>query len=150
MEVCMKKLLPIILVAVLCLTVAFGALVGCNATKPVVGLIALHDENSTYDKNFIDAFKAACEEKGLKQGEYVIATNIPESEKAYQKAAELADAGCKAVFATVSVTVLTSLKPLRNLPTFNSAMPQVRTPSSTRTLFLTSTMHLHPSTIQAT
>lgn len=99
MEVCMKKLLPIILVAVLCLTVAFGALVGCNATKPVVGLIALHDENSTYDKNFIDAFKAACEEKGLKQGEYVIATNIPESEKAYQKAAELADAGCKAVFA---------------------------------------------------
>ena len=99
MEVCMKKLLPIILVAVLCFTVAFGALVGCNATKPVVGLIALHDENSTYDKNFIDAFKAACEEKGLKQGEYVIATNIPESEKAYQKAAELADAGCKAVFA---------------------------------------------------
>lgn len=95
----MKKLLPIILVAVLCFTVAFGALVGCNATKPVVGLIALHDENSTYDKNFIDAFKAACEEKGLKQGEYVIATNIPESEKAYQKAAELADAGCKAVFA---------------------------------------------------
>ena len=83
----------------LCFTVAFGALVGCNATKPVVGLIALHDENSTYDKNFIDAFKAACEEKGLKQGEYVIATNIPESEKAYQKAAELADAGCKAVFA---------------------------------------------------
>ena len=59
----------------------------------------MHDSNSTYDKNFIDAFEAACQAKGLKKGEYVIVTNVPESEECYNKAAELADAGCKAVFA---------------------------------------------------
>ena len=30
-----------------------------------VGFIFLHDENSTYDKNFMDAAKAACEEMGV-------------------------------------------------------------------------------------
>lgn len=95
----MKKLLPVILVAVLCLSLALGVLVGCESTTPVVGLIALHDINSTYDKNFIEAFEAACQAKGLKKGQYVIVTNVPESEDCYNKAAELADAGCKAVFA---------------------------------------------------
>lgn len=95
----MKKLLPVILVAVLCLSLALGVLVGCETTTPVVGLIALHDINSTYDKNFIEAFEAACQAKGLQKGQYVIVTNVPESEDCYNKAAELADAGCKAVFA---------------------------------------------------
>lgn len=95
----MKKLLPIILLVVLCVSLSLGVLAGCETTKPVVGLIALHDSNSTYDKNFIDAFEAACQAKGLKKGEYVIVTNVPESEECYNKAAELADAGCKAVFA---------------------------------------------------
>lgn len=95
----MKKLLPIVLLVVLCVSLSLGVLAGCETTKPVVGLIALHDSNSTYDKNFIDAFEAACQAKGLKKGEYVIVTNVPESEECYNKAAELADAGCKAVFA---------------------------------------------------
>ena len=30
-----------------------------------VGFIFLHDENSTYDKNFMDAAKAACEKLGV-------------------------------------------------------------------------------------
>ena len=95
----MKKLLPVILVAVLCLSLALGVLVGCESTTPVVGLIALHDINSTYDKNFIEAFEAACQAKGLQKGQYAIITNVEESEDCYNKAAELADAGCKAVFA---------------------------------------------------
>lgn len=99
MEVCMKKLLPIIVVLALCLTLALGVFVGCDKTQPIVGLIALHDSNSTYDKNFIDAFEAACQKMGLQKGEYVIVTNVPESEVCYQKATELADAGCKVVFA---------------------------------------------------
>lgn len=33
-----------------------------------VGFICLHDENSTYDKNFIDAAKAACKNAGLERG----------------------------------------------------------------------------------
>ena len=95
----MKKLLPIVLVAVLCLTLAVGVFAACDSTQPLVGLIALHDEKSTYDKNFIDAFKAACEAKGLTDKQYKIVTNVPEDEKCYNFAADLADAGCKAIFA---------------------------------------------------
>ena len=61
-----------------------------------VGFIFLHDENSTYDLNFINGAKAACEAKGV---EYVFKTNIPEGQECYEAAAELADAGCDIVFA---------------------------------------------------
>ena len=37
-----------------------------------VGFICLHDENSTYDKNFIDAAKAACKNAGLSEDQYII------------------------------------------------------------------------------
>ncbi|MEE1275256.1 MAG: BMP family ABC transporter substrate-binding protein [Olegusella sp.] len=60
------------------------------------GFIFLHDENSTYDKNFMDAAKAACEELGVKA---VLKTNIDESEACQQAAEELADQGCGIVFA---------------------------------------------------
>lgn len=61
-----------------------------------VGFICLHDENSTYDKNFIDAANAACENLGV---EAIIKTNIPEGQECYDAAAELVDAGCGIVFA---------------------------------------------------
>ena len=61
-----------------------------------VGFITLHDENSTYDKNFIDAAKEACETLGV---EYTLITNVPEGQECYDKAAELADAGCNIIFA---------------------------------------------------
>ncbi len=61
-----------------------------------VGFICLHDENSTYDLNFINAAKAACEKLGV---DYTIKRNVPETEKAYEAAAELADAGCNIIFA---------------------------------------------------
>ena len=64
-----------------------------------VGFICLHDENSTYDKNFIDAAKAACKNAGLSEDQYIIKTNIPENQKCYDAAAELVDAGCTVVFA---------------------------------------------------
>ena len=38
---------------------------GDNNKKLKVGFIYLHDENSTYDLNFINAAKAACEELGV-------------------------------------------------------------------------------------
>ena len=60
------------------------------------GFICLHDENSTYDLNFIDAAKEACEKMGI---EYVIKTNIPEGQECYEAACELADAGCNFIFA---------------------------------------------------
>ena len=61
-----------------------------------IGLICLHDENSTYDLNFLNAFKEACEAEGV---EYLIKTNIPEGQECYEAAAEFADAGCDIIFA---------------------------------------------------
>lgn len=61
-----------------------------------VGLICLHDEQSTYDLNFITAFKEACNVKGV---EFVIKTNIPEGQECYEAAGQLADEGCNLIFA---------------------------------------------------
>ena len=61
-----------------------------------VGFIMLHDENSTYDLNFINAAKAACEQLGV---EYLIRTNIPEGQECYDAAADLVDSGCGIIFA---------------------------------------------------
>ena len=98
----MKKIVSLMLVLALCLCL----MAGCGAktegkteeTKSdvKVGFIFLHDENSTYDLNFLNAAKAACEDMGI---EYVLRTNIPEGQECYDAAAELADDGCNIVFA---------------------------------------------------
>jgi len=93
----MKKFLSILLICTLML-----GLVGCaggGATKGddfKVGFIFLHDENSTYDLNFINAAKESCELLGV---EYVLKTNIPEGQECYDAACELADSGCDIIFA---------------------------------------------------
>ncbi len=61
-----------------------------------VGLITLHDENSTYDLNFLDAFEEACDKMGV---EAVIKKNVPEGQECYDAAAELVDEGCGVIFA---------------------------------------------------
>ena len=61
-----------------------------------VGFIYLHDENSTYDNNFIKAAKAACEALGV---EYVAKVNVPEGAECKEAALDLADNGCDIVFA---------------------------------------------------
>jgi len=99
----MKKALSLILVLMLCLGTCM-AFAGCgeNTTGTdkadvKVGFIFLHDENSTYDKNFMDAAKAACEEMGV---EYAQKTQIPESTKCYDAAVELIEVdGCNVIFA---------------------------------------------------
>ena len=102
----MKKFLALLLSLVMVL-----ALVACGDKKDdtntddqdnsdaadfKVGFIMLHDENSTYDLNFINAAKEACETLGV---EYKIITNVPEGQECYDKAAELADDGCNIIFA---------------------------------------------------
>ena len=62
-----------------------------------VGFIFLHDENSTYDLNFINAAEAACANLGIT--DYVLKTNVPEGQECYDTAAELADDGCDIIFA---------------------------------------------------
>lgn len=96
----MKKLISVILSVVFVL----GMVAGCGSAntssdgekKMKVGFIFLHDENSTYDLNFINGAKAACEKLGV---EYVAKTNIPESNECYEAAADLVDRGCDIVFA---------------------------------------------------
>ena len=101
----MKKTLTILLVVIMACTLCIG-LVACNpgteddpadgAKKIKLGLICLHGETSTYDKNFIDAFKAGCAAKGV---ELVIKTDIAEGEACYTTACDLADQGCNIIFA---------------------------------------------------
>ena len=67
-----------------------------DASDLKVGFIFLHDENSTYDLNFMNAAKEACEKLGV---ECVTKTNIPEGQECYEAACELADAGCDFIFA---------------------------------------------------
>ena len=101
----MKKVLSLVLALtmVFAFTLTFtgcgesgGGDEGSGDAALKAGFICLHDENSTYDKNFIDAANAACEELGI---EAIIKTNIPEGQECYDAAAELVDAGCGIVFA---------------------------------------------------
>lgn len=64
-----------------------------------VGFIFLHDANSTYDKNFIDAANAACKALGIKDDQVIMKTGIPEGEECYTTAKELVTAGCQVIFA---------------------------------------------------
>ena len=59
-------------------------------------LITLHDENSSYDKNFIDAFKETGNELGV---DVEIKSNIPEDDECYTTAKQFAESGCKGIFA---------------------------------------------------
>jgi len=98
----MKKIIALLLV----LAMVF-ALAACGdgktneapkneTAKFKAGFIFLHDENSTYDLNFLNATKEACAALGV---EYVIKVNIPESEACYDAAAELVEEGCTYIFA---------------------------------------------------
>ncbi|MBQ8532429.1 MAG: BMP family ABC transporter substrate-binding protein [Clostridia bacterium] len=64
-----------------------------------VGFIFLHDANSTYDKNFMDAATAACTKLGLTEDQILMKTGIPEGNECYTTAKELVNAGCQVIFA---------------------------------------------------
>ncbi|MCM1284670.1 MAG: BMP family ABC transporter substrate-binding protein [Acetobacter sp.] len=67
-----------------------------DAAKVKVGFIYLHDENSTYDNNFLTAAKEACEKLGV---EMVNKTNINEDDSCKEAALDLVDQGCNVIFA---------------------------------------------------
>ena len=97
----MKKILAILLAAVLvvCTFAACGGSKtdnGDDAKKLKVGFIFLHDENSTYDNNFMTGAEEACKKMGV---EILKKTNIPESNACYDAAADLVDKGCTVIFA---------------------------------------------------
>ncbi len=98
----MKKILSFLLVAVM-VVASLGVLTACGDKKAnddfKIGFICLHDENSTYDKNFLVAAEEATKELGLSADQVIIKTNIPEGNECYEAAADLADQGCDIVFA---------------------------------------------------
>ena len=70
-----------------------------GASNIKVGFIFLHDENSTYDLNFMNGAKEAAAALGLSDDQVMMKTNIPEGQECYEAAADLADAGCNIIFA---------------------------------------------------
>ena len=96
----MKKFLTVALSAVLAVSALAGfASCGEKNDEFKFGLICLHDETSTYDKNFIDAAKTAVKEMGLKDSQLVMKTNIPELVDCKDAALDLVDNGCDLIFA---------------------------------------------------
>ena len=102
-----KKVLALLLVVALVAALAI-TFVACDPADDTTdgryadikfGMICLHDENSTYDKNFIDAMYEAADALGLSEEQVIIVTGIPESDECYQKACELAEEGCDIIFA---------------------------------------------------
>lgn len=102
----MKKILALLLAVVM--VAAFASCGGkttgddkddTKAADFKIGLICLHDENSTYDNNFIQALKSVQKELNLTDDQVLIKTNIGEDDSCYTAAAELVDKGCKVIFA---------------------------------------------------
>ena len=94
----MKKFLSLFLAVMMLMACAslFASCGDSNSDKLKVGFIFLHDENSTYDNNFLQAAKQACEEMGV---EMVIKKNIPESAACKEAADDLVAQGCTVIFA---------------------------------------------------
>ena len=88
----MKKILALILVAIMLFS--FAACGGAEKADVFkIGLICLHDENSTYDNNVIQAMQQVQKELGLEDDQVLIKVNIAEDDACYNAAAELVDAG---------------------------------------------------------
>ena len=93
------KILSVVLVVMMIAT-ACVAFASCGAAEEFkIGVILLHDENSTYDLNFLNAINAVKEELQLKDSQVLIKSNIGETKACEDAAAELADEGCKVIFA---------------------------------------------------
>ena len=123
----MKKILALLLAAMMVL--AFAACGGDNGGTPAptpdvkgisadvlprnavtpttqipddfkIGMICLHDENSTYDNNFIQALRQVQKDLGLSDDQVIIVNNIGEDSSCYDAAVDLAkNKGCKVIFA---------------------------------------------------
>ncbi len=109
------KLTKKILAVVLSVLFVVGVFAGCSSNKDnndskestsqsaksdiKVGFIFLHDENSTYDKNFITAADEACKALGIADANKIYKTNIPEGQECAEAAEDLVDKGCSIIFA---------------------------------------------------
>ncbi|MBQ8081219.1 MAG: BMP family ABC transporter substrate-binding protein, partial [Clostridia bacterium] len=95
----MKKLAALLLVLTLCLGAAAAMADGITKENVKLGVILLHDEDSTYDRNFIDGVNEAVANLGLSEDQVIIVRNIEESNDCFEAAMDLVDEGCNIVFA---------------------------------------------------
>lgn len=95
-----KKIVSIILcVAMLAAFALVASSCGNSKDDFKLGVILLHDEDSTYDLNFINAVKEAQKQLGLKDSQIIFKRGIPEGNECYEAACDLVDEGCKVIFA---------------------------------------------------
>lgn len=101
-----KKIIAVILSALF----VVACFAGCSSAKTEddsaaqttdikVGFIFLHDENSTYDKNFITAADEACKALGIPEENVIKKTNVPEDQSCREACDDLVDQGCDFIFA---------------------------------------------------
>ena len=95
-----KKILSVCLAVAMILALCAG-FTSCNKSDDdfKLGVILLHDEDSTYDLNFINAVNEAAKNLGLSSSQVIIRKNIPESNECYEAAKDLVAEGCKVIFA---------------------------------------------------
>ncbi len=119
----MKKVIALLTTLAMAITMSV-ALTGCNEEKkellgmsdsPLaaptlevdytvpedfkIGFICLHDENSTYDKNFLNAVDAIQQAAGLTDEQVIVKVNVGEDDSCYNAAKDLATQGCDIIFA---------------------------------------------------
>ena len=143
------KLTKKILAVVLSVLFVVGVFAGCSANNAddkdektkssatsdmKVGFIFLHDENSTYDKNFITAADEACKTLGIADENKIYKTNAPKPQKT------LLTRDAQSSLQTALVMNHTSLKLQRNILMFSSAIQPVQ--ELIQKAFLTITTHL--------
>ena len=95
----MKKMLALLLTLALCIGLVPAMAEGIAKEDIKLGVILLHDEDSTYDLNFINGVNEAAANLGLSEDQVIIVRNIPESNECYETALDLVDEGCNIVFA---------------------------------------------------
>ena len=107
----MKKFLSLLLVAALSLTCLFACggnkdngsdenKTNASANSDIkVGAILIGDENEGYTAAHYEGLKGMAEALGLSEDQLIIKWNVPEGQEAYDAAVDLADQGCKIIFA---------------------------------------------------
>ena len=95
----MKKLVCMMLTMAMCLS-CIPVMAEETAKEDIkLGVILLHDEDSTYDLNFINGVNEAKEALGLEDDQVIIIRNIEESAACTEAALDLVDEGCNLIFA---------------------------------------------------
>ena len=94
----MKKIVALVMTLVLCLTAVAAMADGIAKEDIKLGVILLHDENSTYDLNFMNGAREAIAALGMEESQLQFYRNQPESSACAETALDAVDEGCNIVF----------------------------------------------------